>query len=208
MLYWTLGAIGSLIGGWAGYTHLYESGLDEPEYRVVDRLGDVEIRQYESFIVASTKPRLAGNNGLGEGFRTLAGYIFGGNQPSEKMSMTAPVLQQNHSGETLSMTAPVVTTSQNMTMAFVMPTGRTLDDLPKPLTSDVSLQEVSWGLMAVTRFSGRGKQARFEAIEKKLLKEIERSGETVRGPTLYAQYNSPYAFPPLRRNEVIVPIGN
>jgi hypothetical protein len=208
MLYWTLGIFGSLIGVWAGYTHLYESGLEEPEYRIVDQLGNVEIRQYESFIIASTKPSLAGKNGLGEGFRTLAGYIFGGNQPNEKMSMTAPVLQQNNSGETISMTAPVVTTSQNMTMAFVMPSGRTLDDLPKPSTPDVSLQEVNWGLMAVIRFSGRGKQDRFKAAEKNLLEEIKRSGRSTRGPALYAQYNSPYAFPLLRRNEVIVPINN
>lgn len=207
-MYWILGIFGSLIGVWAAYTRLYEGGLDEPKYRIVDRIMNIEIRRYESFVTASTKPHLAGKNGRSQGFRTLAGYIFGSNQPNEKLGMTAPVLQQKDSGETIPMTAPVVTSSQNTTMAFVMPSGRKLDDLPTPLTPDVSLKEVNWGLMAAIRFSGGGKQTEFEAKEKKLLKALNRVGKSVRGPAFYAQYNSPYAFPLLRRNEVIIPIND
>ena len=206
MLYWTLGIVGSLIGVWAGYTHLYEGGLDEPAYSVVDQIGDFEIRQYETFIIASTQPGKTGDAGLNSGFRTLAGYIFGGNQPNEKLAMTAPVIQQNKKGESIPMTAPVVSAPNDMSMAFVMPPNRSLEDLPIPNSSKVQLTEVDWGLMAVTRFSGRGKQARFKAAEQTLLLDIERAGKSPRGPALYAQYNSPSAFPPLRRNEVLIPI--
>ncbi|MGB0638039.1 MAG: SOUL family heme-binding protein [Myxococcota bacterium] len=206
MLYWTIGIVGSLLGVWAGYTHLYEGGLDEPKYQIVEQIGDIEIRRYEPFIIASTQPGMEGDSGLNKGFRTLAGYIFGGNKPNEKLAMTAPVIQQNTTGESIPMTAPVVTSPNSMSMAFVMPTDRTLNDLPTPSSSAVELTEVDWGLMAVSRFSGRGKQARFQETEKSLTDDITRAKRNIRGPALYAQYNSPSAFPPLRRNEVLIPI--
>jgi hypothetical protein len=59
-----------------GDTVAYES----PKYRVVHRLSDVELREYEPYVVAETAVdgdlESAGNRG----FRILARYIFGDNQ--------------------------------------------------------------------------------------------------------------------------------
>lgn len=195
MMVWTVGIVASVIGLWAGYTQLYEGRLGQPEYRVVEREGDIEFREYEPFIIASTEPSASGQNGLNRGFRVLAGYIFGGNEPGEKLAMTAPVLQQD---------APQ--SSDGMVMAFVMPAGRTIDNLPLPNDAAVSLATVDWGEVAAVRFSGRGKQNRFQQAESRLMEAIAAAGRVSAGPALYAQYNSPSAFPPLRRNEVLVPL--
>ena len=206
MVYWSVGIITALVGLWAGYTQLYEGNLGQPSYRVVDTQGDIEIRQYEPFVIASTSPRGDGDPGLRNGFRILAGYIFGGNQPGESIAMTAPVLQQNEPGESIPMTAPVLQSSDEMRMAFVMPAGRTVDSLPTPDNDAVNLSNVEWGEVAAIRFSGRGKQHRFEKAEAALRAEVNAAGRAARGPALYAQYNSPSAFPPLRRNEVLLPL--
>ena len=206
VVYWSVGIVASLVGLWAGYTQLYEGGLGQPSYRVVTAQDDVEFRRYEPFVIASTTPSGNGDPGLRNGFRTLARYIFGGNEPGESIAMTAPVLQQNEPGESLPMTAPVLQSSDGMCMAFVMPADRTVESLPLPKDSAVQLSNVEWGEVAAIRFSGRGKQHRFEAAEGELRAAVKAAGRTARGPALYAQYNSPSAFPPLRRNEVLIPI--
>lgn len=206
MLYWTLGIGLSVLGLWAGYTQLYEGGLGQPDYTVVSNEDGIEIRRYQPFLIASTNPTQTGDPGLRNGFRTLAGYIFGGNQPGESLAMTAPVLQQNEPGESLPMTAPVLQNADSMRMAFVMPAERSLSDLPKPKSEAVSLSSVDWGEVAAIRFAGRGKQARFKEAETTLRQALNEKGRTARSPALYAQYNSPSAFPPMRRNEVLIPL--
>ena len=206
LLYWTLGILTFLVTLWAGYTQFYEGNLGQPEYKVLSTSDNIEFRHYAPFVIASTQLQASGNSGLSSGFRVLAGYIFGGNQPGEKLAMTAPVLQQNTPGESLPMTAPVLQSEKDMRMAFVMPAGRTLNDLPLPQSTQVSLTNVDWGEAVAIRFAGRGKQKKFKEAEKKLRAALEKSGREPAGPALYAQYNSPSAFPPLRRNEVIIPI--
>ena len=207
MLSWLLGIIAALIAIWAGYTWLYEGNLGQPEYTVLSQHSGVELRRYEPFIIASTQSSQDGEDGMRSGFRVLAGYIFGGNQERESLAMTAPVLQQGAPGESLPMTAPVLQSPEGMQMAFVMPAGRTMDDLPSPTVGAVSLSEVDWGEAAAIRFSGPGRQARFRSAEATLRGVLQAQGRTASGPALYAQYNSPSAFPPLRRNEVIVPLA-
>jgi hypothetical protein len=207
MLYWTMGIAASLLGLWAGYTQLYENTLGQPEYEVLSRSDGIEFRQYQPFVIASTTPKQDGKTGLSSGFRVLAGYIFGGNQPGESLAMTAPVLQQNEPGESLPMTAPVLQGADDMRMAFVMPANRSLTDLPTPNSDAVELSEVAWGEVAAIRFAGRGKQERFQQAENTLRTALETQGRTAKGAALYAQYNSPGAFPPLRRNEVLIPLA-
>ena len=79
--------------------------IEEPEYTLVEKFGPVEIRRYEPTIQAVT--RLKHNGQTSSGFQRLAGYIFGGNQTSESIAMTAPVQ------ETLGVMEPE--------MAFTMP---------------------------------------------------------------------------------------
>lgn len=207
MLYWGVGILALLIMAWAGYTYFYEGNLGQPDYAVLTQEGDVEFRKYEPFLIASTQTQGKGRPGLSSGFRVLADYIFGGNKPGESLAMTTPVLQQDAPGESLPMTAPVIQNPDKMRMAFVMPAGRTLEDLPIPNNAQISLTTVDWGHVAALRFSGRGKQETFRQVEKELRAVLKAQGRTATGPALYAQYNSPSAFPPLRRNEVIIPIA-
>ena len=207
VLYWVGGLACAAVGLWAGYTQFYEGRLGQPDYVVLKRHRAVEFRRYQPFIVASVLLEQRGEQGLRGGFRRLAGYIFGGNRKEERLAMTAPVLQQNAPGESLPMTAPVLQSPDQMRMAFVMPRGRTLSDLPVPNNSELSLTTVDWGEAAVIRFSGAGRQARFRANESRLRAVLQDMGHLAAGPALYAQYNSPSAFPPLRRNEVIIPLA-
>lgn len=89
--------------------------IEEPAFETVKKSGDFELRQYAPMIVAEAfvqgGPWGAGN----DGFRVIAGYIFGNNTSvrggSEKVAMTAPVTMepsaQKPPSEKIAMTAPV-----------------------------------------------------------------------------------------------------
>ena len=71
------------------------SGTEEPPFTVERTVGGVEIRRYEPRIAAETTIDADEEKARNEGFRRLAGYIFGGNTTKTKIAMTAPVSQQS-----------------------------------------------------------------------------------------------------------------
>ena len=180
-------ALGGLVGLWSGYTVLYEGSLERPKYSVLQKEGAVEIRAYESFRVAQTT-RGEGKEELSQGFRVVARYIFGGNEEQKSMSMTVPVIQENQ--------------SQGMQVAFVM--SEKEKDLPAPSSSAVELKTIQWGRVASIHFSGYGTQKKFKKYEQHLRSWLEKNNQEIDGNAIYAQYNSPSAFPLLRKNEVLL----
>lgn len=120
--------------------------------------------------------------------------------------MTAPVTQ---TPEKIAMTAPVTQTSDDgqWRVRFLMPAGRTLADLPVP-AGDVRLVEVPAQRVAAIRFSGGWTDTAFARAEATLDAWLAAEGLAAAGPPTYAYYNDPFTPPFLRRNEVIVPIGD
>ena len=66
---------------------------EEPEYKVVRKLGDVEVREYGAYSVAEVVVTGAAADAGKIAFPILAGYIFGKNKGERKFAMTAPVTQ-------------------------------------------------------------------------------------------------------------------
>jgi len=78
----------------------------EPSHSVERKDDEFEIRAYSPRVIAETQVSGTWGEGGNEGFRRLAGYIFGKNTASSKIAMTAPVGQRADSRK-LAMTAPV-----------------------------------------------------------------------------------------------------
>ena len=191
----------------------------EPSYELLQSEGDIEVRQYGSQLIAETfvkniqrsTPgdlekkdfRYSGN----QGFRRLAGYIFGGNVSQEEIAMTAPVLQEERSEE-IAMTAPVLQEERadGWWMAFVLPDGYTLETAPVPNDSSVSLREVSGERLATLRYSGRNSPQKMAQHEETLRAWLEVEGLEAVGAPRMASYDPPWALPFMRRNEVQVKI--
>lgn len=183
----------------------------EPSYTVLRRNGALEIRRYESFVVAETTVSGDLDRASNEGFRRLAGYIFGRNRAQQRIGMTAPVrtepLTTDH-GERIAMTAPVITEARNGTeqtsehrVSFVMPSGRTLGDLPQPIDPRVTLREVPQHDTAVLRFSGFWSARNLRAHRQEAEQLLQTHHLETDGPLRLARYNPPFSIPWLRRNE-------
>jgi SOUL heme-binding protein len=107
------------------------SNVEQPNYTVVESNGKFEIRDYAPMIVAETDVTGTRQAAIREGFRTIAGYIFGNNLTSQKITMTAPVTQKT--GEKIAMTAPVTQQGDGHAwcIRFVMPASYTMETFPR-----------------------------------------------------------------------------
>jgi hypothetical protein len=182
--------------------------IEESEYAVIERAGDLELRQYEPYIVAETQVEGDFEDVGNEGFRRLAGYIFGKNRSKASIGMTAPVNQEPAS-EKIDMTAPVGQEARDgeWRITFVMPAKYTMDTLPRPLDERVVLRAEPGGLVAAIRYSGSWSRKRYLEQEAKLRSLLEERGLEATGEPVFARYNSPFALWFLRRNEVLIPVA-
>jgi hypothetical protein len=70
------------------------SNVEQAKYDVIETHGAIELRDYDPMIVAKVSVPGDREKAIGDGFRLIADYIFGNNISSQKVSMTAPVIQQ------------------------------------------------------------------------------------------------------------------
>ncbi len=183
------------------------ASVETPDYAVERTDGALELRRYPPMVLASLRREGDRQGAVGGAFRPLADYIFAKDRGGEKITMTAPVVQEP---EKIPMTAPVVQepdAGDAWTVSFIMPAGRTPADLPDP-AGDVTLRELPGRRMAAIRFSGRWTDANFAAHAARLTSWVEAQGLTPKGPVEYAYYNDPFTPWFLRRNEVLVEVAD
>jgi hypothetical protein len=161
--------------------------LEEPTYEVLLTVGDVEFRRYEPYMLAEVT--VDGDSQDNRAFRILAGYIFGDNDDSEKMNMTAPV------------------ETRGSDYAFVMERKYSLDSLPRPNDDRIRIIERDSRVVAAIRFSGRWSQGNIRKHERQLADALAGMAVETTGAPELARYNSPFTPWFLRRNEIIVPVN-
>ena len=210
-MYYIIGGIVLLIVVWAIGSYLAVRTLEEPSYAVIEKKSGYEVRQYDPYIVAETVVTSGEyNRDLNQGFRAVAGYIFGDNTTQEKISMTTPVLEQPGSGsEKIAMTVPVLegqADETTRTVAFVLPSKYTIDTLPTPNNDAVTLREVDSRTVAALRFTWYGTPGRVATKKAQLLEKLERDGFVTVGEPQAAFYNPPLSMPLVLRNEILIEI--
>jgi len=194
----------ALLGVWVAGGYLAVRNVPMSRYSVVAQKDGYEIRQYEPYVLAETPMKDESGN---SGFRELFAYISGANSGSSKLAMTAPVLQSGGAGgQKLAMTTPVLQTESagGGIMAFVMPPGVKLEDLPRPASPAVTLRAVPGLKAAALRFSGWGYKSRVQKKVRQLSAALERDGLRAAAPPVTAFYNPPFTAPFMRRNEVLI----
>ncbi len=182
----------------------------QPAYTVAARLGGVEIRQYGARVAAETV--VAGDelDARSVGFRRLAGYIFGGNHGGTRIATQAPELvQSSDPGTKIAMTAPVAQDREQggWRIRFFMPAAYTLPTLPRPNDPEVTLVALPPETLAVLRFSGSATPQAVTKHTAMLVAGLEGSAWRPAGAPVAWFYDPPWTLPPLRRNEVALPVS-
>ncbi|EPS74387.1 hypothetical protein M569_00369, partial [Genlisea aurea] len=188
--------------------------VETPKYEILAATDDYEIRQYPPAVIAEvTYDPADWNSDKDAGFKLLTDYIgaFGKpkNQKPESIAMTAPVLTKAAQGESIAMTAPVVTKRGGdlVTMAFILPSRyEKAEDAPVPVDERVAIREEGAKKYAAVRFSGVASERVVAAKVEKLKIDLLRDGYVIAGDFVLARYNPPFTLPPLRTNEVMIPV--
>lgn len=189
---WIVGSLVVLVIIVLVVTSFSNKGIETPEYTVLKKYGDVEIRKYPNMVVAKTS--LSNNsfeNAGSNGFRTIANYIFGGNEENQKIAMTAPV---------------VMSMGDSASMYFVMPKQYSKDQLPKPANNNVAIMEESAKVLAVLRYGGFSSDNDIKKYCKTLEEELTKQNISTKGSYMYMGYNAPWDVVN-RRNEVAIEVN-
>jgi hypothetical protein len=206
LVWWIVGIVAVLLLGAALWGPIV-SNVEHPKYKVSDRSGDIEIRDYAPMIVAEAEVKCERREAIRKGFRIIADYIFGNNTAAQKVPMTAPVTQQG--SEKIAMTAPVTRQGGGDTwrVRFIMPSRYTMETLPKPNNPAIELKEIPERRFVVIRFSGMAGEESLERHNKELDDFLSAKGLIPLSRPTYAFYNPPWTLPFLRRNEVLIEIA-
>lgn len=197
----TLGQVAEAGGSIVGI----RTGTAEPSFTVQRQVRGVEIRRYGPRIAAETTIDADEEKARSEGFRRLAGYIFGGNTTKSKIAMTAPVAQQQ--SEKIAMTAPVAAARDDRgqwVIRFFTPVEYTMETLPTPNDERVRLVDVPAETVAVLRYSGIASPAAVASHTGELLTTLRDNGFEPMGEPFSWFYDPPWTIPFRRRNEVVV----
>jgi hypothetical protein len=179
--------------------------IDEPGYTVVRTDNAFEVRRYEPYLVAETVVNAVAEEAGSQGFRILAGYIFGQNKGAKKIEMTAPVAQ---TPTKIAMAAPVAqsATSHGYVVQFAMPREWTLENLPEPTDSRVTLRAIPARTVAVISYSGTWSQSNYEENLKKLKDALAKADLKWHGAAIWARYDPPWKPWFWRRNEILLEV--
>ncbi len=172
--------------------YYYVKNIEQYSYTVIRDYQSFEIRQYPKAIFAQTT--LQGNTYRSEansGFKTLAGYIFGGNESASKIAMTAPV---------------AVKMGERMEMEFMMPAEYSLESLPKPSNPEITLYEKPEVTLAALRFGGFASDKKISRKINELKSLLEKQQIPFSGEFQYFGYNPPFQLFK-RRNEIVVMVS-
>lgn len=165
----------------------------EPAFHSDGKVGDLELRRYDARIEACTRvDDLALEAAIDHGYGRLAGYICGANQAGEILARTTPTFTAMREG--------------CYTVSWVMPPGRTLEDLPRPDHPGVELRKVPAREIAALRFRGRCTRDNTAAHERVLLRQLADAELSACDGIVFATFDAPATLPILRRNELWVEI--
>lgn len=206
--------------------------IEEPAYTVERSFDDFELRAHGPRVVAEvTVPGPAEEAGE-QGFRLLAGYIFGKNKGDRKAATTAPVTQTAEpvrgtappgqgklpsltrravpaEPTRIAMTAPVTQAAAEggFVVRFVMPAAHTLATLPEPIDPRVRLLALPAMRVAAIRYSGRWTDENYLEHLAILRAGMAAANLPARGEPVYARYDGPWMPWFLRRNEIWIEVG-
>ncbi|KIA90503.1 SOUL family heme-binding protein [Kaistella jeonii] len=161
-------------------------------YEVLKKENDFEIRKYPPATMATVSMNAKSYKELSSsGFRTLASFIFGGNQSKKSIAMTSPVRMD-------------INDSQS-SMSFVMPSEYTKDNLPKPDNSAIKIETTAEEYVAAIEFGGYANDEDIKKYAAQLKKSLEAKNIEYFGNFRFLGYNAPYQLLN-RKNEIIVSV--
>ncbi len=167
---------------------------EKQPYELIESRDGFELRHYPRHVVAEVSIRGDFMNAGSAAFGSLVSYISGRNESSQKIAMTAPVLQTS-------------TDASTHVVSFVLPSDMKPADVPNPTGGVVSTRVVEPTNMAAIRFGGGWNEERFKGFAEKLLASVKAAGLEASGEIQFARFDPPWKPGFLKHNEVLIEVN-
>jgi len=168
------------------------------KYKVTKSFPKFELRNYSNANTAEIEMSGGYSTATSSAFRHLFKYISGGNEKSQKIAMTAPVIATAHDSMN----------SDNWTIAFVMPDGEKFEELPNPTDINVVLREVESQDFVAISFRGRATSRKCEKKDHQLRDLAHAANFSLSTETKICRFDAPFKPGFMHYNEILVPILN
>jgi hypothetical protein len=161
-------------------------------HQLIQRFDSFELRQYPKHVLVEVITRGPFMQAGSMGFRPLVSYISGRNIDGKKFAMTAPVLQTPNK------------TDDEHVVAFVLPAGVSIKDVPTPVDGYVTTRVVEEHKVAAVVFGGGWNENRFKSIAVQLRKDVVAAGLKPVGEVYLARFDPPWKPGFLKHNEALL----
>ena len=169
---------------------------ERQKFQVIQKYDRFEVRRYERCVIAEMEINRDYSSATSAAFRDLFHYISKGNQKSQSIAMTAPVIAAtDHSMD-----------SEEWRVAFVMPDGSKLGDLPVPSDSKVRLVDLPPQDCVALPFKGRATQKLSELKEQELRALAAKVGLQLSSEIRINRFDPPFKPWFLMYNEIVIPL--
>ena len=170
---------------------------ERQKFTVVRKYEGFEVREYLPCSLAEVKVSADYSSAGSVAFRSLFGYISQGNQRSEKIAMTAPVISAQKAEKAA---------DDEWFVSFVMPAGSTVGDMPDPNDPRVVLRQLDAETCIAASFRGRAN----EDVVKRKVAELRalaaKENITLSDETRICRFDPPFKPGILQYNEIVIPI--
>ncbi|MCX6425638.1 MAG: heme-binding protein [Actinobacteria bacterium] len=166
------------------------------EFRVIRTYSDFELREYLPCVLAEVRVSGQYSDSSSSAFSKLFNYISKGNQSSQKIVMTAPVITAQNE-DTSDLTEWYV--------SFVMPSDSTFDQMPQPNNSQVRLRELDTETCVAKSFRGRATDNSSRKIAQELRKKAAEANIALSSETRICRFDPPFKPGILQYNEIVIP---
>jgi hypothetical protein len=169
---------------------------ERQRFEVKQSFDGFELRQYEPCSIAEVTVNDSYSSASTAAFRPLFSYISQGNSQSQSIAMTAPVIAST--AESLD--------SHHWRVAFVMPAGMKVEDLPLPSETTVSLREMPSEKCVALSFRGRATQSLSEKKERELRELAAAHAIALSSETRICRFDPPFKPGFMMYNEIVIPV--
>ena len=167
------------------------------EFRVLQTYEDFELREYLPCVIAEVKVSATYSTATRSAFSSLLNYISAGNNASQKIAMTAPVISAQRADKS---------ESAKWFVSFVMPSGSVFDQMPDPNDSQVILRELDTQTCVAKSFRGSAT----DELSRKKVQELRTSASkaniALSDETRICRFDPPFKPGFLQYNEIVIPI--
>ena len=169
----------------------------QQEFRVLQTYEDFELREYLPCVIAEVKVSANYSTATSSAFSSLFNYISKGNESSQKIAMTAPVITAQKADRS---------DSAGWYVSFVMPSGSAFDHMPHPNDSQVRLRELDTETCVANSFRGTAT----DELSRKKVQELRTSASKAKialsDETRICRFDPPFKPGFLQYNEIVIPI--